>query len=66
MGIWRVRSSWLQNLAVRSIDISNNTASGNKLVVICNRTGMKFVSKFNDTLMVKFKLFELIKGVFNT
>eukprot|EP00983_Pelagomonas_calceolata_P055346 1144113-Pelagomonas_calceolata.AAC.11 len=67
MEIWRVRgSTQLHNLAVRSMIVFNSTPSGNKLVGIHNRMGMKLASKFNGTLMVKSKLFELIKGVFNT
>eukprot|EP00983_Pelagomonas_calceolata_P084082 1156293-Pelagomonas_calceolata.AAC.1 len=54
MGIWKVsRSTRLQNLAARSMIVFNNTPSGNKLVGVHNRVGMKLASKFNDTLMVK-------------
>eukprot|EP00983_Pelagomonas_calceolata_P036030 1127557-Pelagomonas_calceolata.AAC.1 len=68
MGIWRISGSTrLQNLAVRSMIVFNSTSSGNRLVGVHNRMGMKLASKFNGTLMVK--LFELIinydKGVFN-
>eukprot|EP00983_Pelagomonas_calceolata_P070290 1150728-Pelagomonas_calceolata.AAC.1 len=56
------RGYGLQNLAVRSIIFFNNTPSGYKLVGVHNRMGMKLASKYNGTLMVKSKLFELIKG----
>eukprot|EP00983_Pelagomonas_calceolata_P122955 1160955-Pelagomonas_calceolata.AAC.6 len=63
MGIWRVtRSTWLQNLAVRSFLIFNGTPSGIKLIGTCNKKGMKFASKFNGTLVVKSQLFKLVKG----
>eukprot|EP00983_Pelagomonas_calceolata_P083939 1156258-Pelagomonas_calceolata.AAC.4 len=66
MGIWRVRgSSRLQNLAVRGLIVFKSTPSGNKLVSLHDRMGMKFMSKFIGTLMVKPKLFGLIKGVLN-
>eukprot|EP00983_Pelagomonas_calceolata_P038182 1136701-Pelagomonas_calceolata.AAC.1 len=65
MGIWRVSgSTWPQHLAVRSMIVFDSTPSGNKLVGIHNRMGMKFPSKFSGPLMVKSKLFELVKGVF--
>eukprot|EP00983_Pelagomonas_calceolata_P039397 1137170-Pelagomonas_calceolata.AAC.1 len=42
MGIWRVTgSTQLQILAVRSICVFNCMSSGNKLVGILNRVGMK-------------------------
>eukprot|EP00983_Pelagomonas_calceolata_P012475 400182-Pelagomonas_calceolata.AAC.1 len=41
-----------------------STPSGNKLVAVHNRMGMKLASKFNATT-VKSKLFVLVKGVFN-
>eukprot|EP00983_Pelagomonas_calceolata_P038780 1136917-Pelagomonas_calceolata.AAC.5 len=67
MGIWRVSASTrLQNLTVRSMIVFNSTPSGNKLVDVQNRMGMKLASKFNGTLMVKPNLFELTKGVCNT
>eukprot|EP00983_Pelagomonas_calceolata_P014026 449207-Pelagomonas_calceolata.AAC.4 len=54
MGIWRVtRSTWPKNLAVKSYIVSNSTPSGNKLVGIHKRMGMKSVSKVNGTLVVK-------------
>eukprot|EP00983_Pelagomonas_calceolata_P020310 641034-Pelagomonas_calceolata.AAC.1 len=66
MGIWRVcGSTRFQNLAVRSMIVLNSMPSGNKLVGVHNRVGMKLASKFIGALMVKSKLFELIKGVFN-
>eukprot|EP00983_Pelagomonas_calceolata_P095377 1158005-Pelagomonas_calceolata.AAC.7 len=40
-------------------------SSGNKLVGVHYRMGMKFESKFNGTLVVKSMLFELFKGVLN-
>eukprot|EP00983_Pelagomonas_calceolata_P003317 107621-Pelagomonas_calceolata.AAC.3 len=62
MGIWRVTGSTrLQNLAVRSITVFNSASSGNKLVGILNRMGMKFVSKFNGTLMVQSQLLKLVQ-----
>eukprot|EP00983_Pelagomonas_calceolata_P026939 846244-Pelagomonas_calceolata.AAC.2 len=46
MGIWRVTGSTrLHNLAVRSMIVLNSTPSGNKLVGIPNRMGVKFASK---------------------
>eukprot|EP00983_Pelagomonas_calceolata_P024443 770611-Pelagomonas_calceolata.AAC.1 len=54
MGIWRVTGSTrLENLAVRSITVFHSTSSGNKLVCILNRMGMKFPSKFIGSLMVQ-------------
>eukprot|EP00983_Pelagomonas_calceolata_P124469 1161110-Pelagomonas_calceolata.AAC.1 len=54
MGIWRViGSTRLQNLTVRCVVVFNNTPSGNKLVCLNNRTGMKFESKFNGTVVVQ-------------
>eukprot|EP00983_Pelagomonas_calceolata_P020996 659704-Pelagomonas_calceolata.AAC.1 len=64
MGIWRVTgSSRLHNLAVRSIIAFNSKPSGNKLVGIHNRMGMKFASSFIGALVVKSQLFKLVKGV---
>eukprot|EP00983_Pelagomonas_calceolata_P115857 1160245-Pelagomonas_calceolata.AAC.2 len=64
MGIWRViGSTRLHNLAARSILVFNSTPSGNKLVGIHNRMGMKFASKLIGTTVVKPQLFKLIKGV---
>uniref|UniRef100_A0A6S8PPB3 Uncharacterized protein n=1 Tax=Dunaliella tertiolecta TaxID=3047 RepID=A0A6S8PPB3_DUNTE len=64
MGIWRViGSTRLHNLAARSILVFNSTPSGNKLVGIHDRMGMKFASKFIGALMVKSQLFKLVKGV---
>eukprot|EP00983_Pelagomonas_calceolata_P075559 1153067-Pelagomonas_calceolata.AAC.4 len=66
MGIWKVSGTTrLKNLAVRSVIVFNSAPSGNKLVGTQNRMCMKHASKFNGMLMVKSKLFELIKGVFN-
>eukprot|EP00983_Pelagomonas_calceolata_P068801 1150093-Pelagomonas_calceolata.AAC.1 len=63
MGILRVTgSTWLHNLAVTSILVFNSTPSGNKLVGIHNRMGMKFASKFIGAL-VKSQLFKLVKDV---
>eukprot|EP00983_Pelagomonas_calceolata_P050709 1142093-Pelagomonas_calceolata.AAC.1 len=45
--------------------VFNSAPSGNKLVGVHNRMGMKLASKFNGMLMVKSELSELIKGVFN-
>eukprot|EP00983_Pelagomonas_calceolata_P084657 1156398-Pelagomonas_calceolata.AAC.2 len=60
MGIWRVTgSTQLQNLAGRSIIVFDSTLSGDKLVGIRNRMGMKFASQFNGMLVVKSQLFEL-------
>eukprot|EP00983_Pelagomonas_calceolata_P129341 1161598-Pelagomonas_calceolata.AAC.2 len=39
------------------------TTSGNKLVGILNRMGMKFANNFNGTLVVKSQLFEVAKGM---
>eukprot|EP00983_Pelagomonas_calceolata_P007317 238682-Pelagomonas_calceolata.AAC.1 len=45
MGIWRViGSAQLHNLAARSILVLNSTPSGNELVGIHDRMGMKFAS----------------------
>eukprot|EP00983_Pelagomonas_calceolata_P023856 751174-Pelagomonas_calceolata.AAC.1 len=45
MGIWGVTgSTQLQNLAVKISLVFSSTPSGNKLVGICNRMGMKFAS----------------------
>eukprot|EP00983_Pelagomonas_calceolata_P099118 1158423-Pelagomonas_calceolata.AAC.8 len=64
MGIWRVTdSTWFHNLAVRSIIVFISTSSGNKLVSIQNRVGMKFTSKFIGAVVVKSQLFKLVKGV---
>eukprot|EP00983_Pelagomonas_calceolata_P064047 1147953-Pelagomonas_calceolata.AAC.2 len=60
MGIWRViGSARLHNLAARSIPVFNSTPSGNKLVGIHDRMGMKFASKFIGGLVVKSQLFKL-------
>eukprot|EP00983_Pelagomonas_calceolata_P011524 372377-Pelagomonas_calceolata.AAC.1 len=62
MGIWRVNeSTWLQNLAVRSITVSHSTSSCSKLMGILNRMGMEFLSKCMDPLMVQSKLFKLVQ-----
>eukprot|EP00983_Pelagomonas_calceolata_P016103 509229-Pelagomonas_calceolata.AAC.4 len=64
MGIWRViGSAWLHNLAARSILAFNSTPSGNELVGILDRMGMKCLSKFIGALMVQSQLFKLFKGV---
>eukprot|EP00983_Pelagomonas_calceolata_P076306 1153372-Pelagomonas_calceolata.AAC.2 len=58
MGVWRLTgSTWLQNLAVRSVFVLNGmpTCSGNKFVGIFNRTGIQFASKFHSTLVVRYK-----------
>eukprot|EP00983_Pelagomonas_calceolata_P023959 754313-Pelagomonas_calceolata.AAC.3 len=50
MGIWRLSGSTrLRNLAVRSIIAFNSTPSGNKLVGVHNRMGMKLASKSCNT-----------------
>eukprot|EP00983_Pelagomonas_calceolata_P095741 1158047-Pelagomonas_calceolata.AAC.2 len=50
MGIWRViGSTRLLSLAVRSILVFNSTPSGNKLVGVHNRMGVKLESKFSGT-----------------
>eukprot|EP00983_Pelagomonas_calceolata_P003305 107262-Pelagomonas_calceolata.AAC.1 len=67
MGIWRVSGSTrFQKLAVKSMIMKtkivfNSMPSSDKLVGAHNRMGMKLASKFNGTMMVKSKLFELIK-----
>eukprot|EP00983_Pelagomonas_calceolata_P056315 1144543-Pelagomonas_calceolata.AAC.1 len=64
IGIWKVTGSTrLQNLAVRSITVCHSTSSGNKLVCILNRMGMKSFSKFIGSLMVQSKLCKLIQGM---
>eukprot|EP00983_Pelagomonas_calceolata_P055568 1144208-Pelagomonas_calceolata.AAC.9 len=63
MGIMRVIGSRLHNLAARSFLVFDSTPSGNKLVSIHNRTGMKFASKFIGVLAAKSQLFKLVKGV---
>eukprot|EP00983_Pelagomonas_calceolata_P038838 1136940-Pelagomonas_calceolata.AAC.1 len=64
MGIWRVTGSTrLHNLAARSNLVFNSTPSGNKLVGIHNRMGMKFASKFIGALVGKFQRLKLVKGV---
>eukprot|EP00983_Pelagomonas_calceolata_P030131 944059-Pelagomonas_calceolata.AAC.1 len=64
MGIWRVTgSTHLHNQSAGSNIVFNSTPSGNKLVGIQNRMGMKFASKFIGALMVKLHLFKLVKGV---
>eukprot|EP00983_Pelagomonas_calceolata_P122321 1160896-Pelagomonas_calceolata.AAC.3 len=50
---------------MRSIIVFNSTPSGNKLVGINNRMGMKFASKFNGMLVVQSQSFKLIKGMLN-
>eukprot|EP00983_Pelagomonas_calceolata_P115112 1160159-Pelagomonas_calceolata.AAC.6 len=56
MVIWRVTGSTrLQSLAMRSNFVFNGTPSGNKFVGIRNSTGMKLVSKFIGTLVIKFQ-----------
>eukprot|EP00983_Pelagomonas_calceolata_P069512 1150389-Pelagomonas_calceolata.AAC.1 len=63
MGIRRVTGSTrLHNLAVKSILVFNSTPSGNKLVGIQNRMGMRFASKFIGALVVKSQLLKLVKG----
>eukprot|EP00983_Pelagomonas_calceolata_P087567 1156980-Pelagomonas_calceolata.AAC.13 len=60
MGIWRViGSAQLHNLAARSTLVFNSTPSGNKLVGIHDRMGMKFASKFIGAVVVKSQLFKL-------
>eukprot|EP00983_Pelagomonas_calceolata_P124758 1161139-Pelagomonas_calceolata.AAC.7 len=52
--IWKVTGSiQLQSLDVRSIFVFKSTPSGNKLVVLHNRMGMKFASMFNGALVVQ-------------
>eukprot|EP00983_Pelagomonas_calceolata_P072963 1151955-Pelagomonas_calceolata.AAC.1 len=64
MGIWRVTGSTrLHNLAVTNIFVFNSMPSGNKLVGIHNRMGIKFASKFIGALVVKSQLFKLVKGM---
>eukprot|EP00983_Pelagomonas_calceolata_P115587 1160217-Pelagomonas_calceolata.AAC.6 len=53
-----------QNMAARSITFINSTFSGNKLVGILYRMGIKSVSKFNGTLVVKSQLFRLVECMF--
>eukprot|EP00983_Pelagomonas_calceolata_P097255 1158224-Pelagomonas_calceolata.AAC.2 len=56
MEIWRVSGGTRpQNMAVRSITVINSTPSGNKLVGILYRMGMKSVCEFNGTLVVKYQ-----------
>eukprot|EP00983_Pelagomonas_calceolata_P127086 1161366-Pelagomonas_calceolata.AAC.1 len=63
MGIWTVGgSTLLRKLAVRRMIVFSSTPSGNELVGLHNRMGMKLASKLYGTLIVKSKLFELIKG----
>eukprot|EP00983_Pelagomonas_calceolata_P045112 1139561-Pelagomonas_calceolata.AAC.1 len=53
MGFWRVTgSTQLQNLAVRKY-FYNSAPSGDKLVGILNRMGMKFASKLHGTLVAQ-------------
>eukprot|EP00983_Pelagomonas_calceolata_P052297 1142788-Pelagomonas_calceolata.AAC.2 len=53
VGIWRVTgSAWLHNLAAKSIRVFSSTPSGNKLVGVHNRVGMKFTSKLNGTQLL--------------
>eukprot|EP00983_Pelagomonas_calceolata_P122074 1160871-Pelagomonas_calceolata.AAC.4 len=64
MRIWRViKSTRINNLAARSILVFNSTPSGNKLVGIHDRMGMKFASEFIGALVIKSQLFKLVKGV---
>eukprot|EP00983_Pelagomonas_calceolata_P040646 1137708-Pelagomonas_calceolata.AAC.2 len=51
-------------MAARGITVINSTPSGNKLVGILYRTGMKSVSKFNGTSVVKSQLFKLVECMF--
>eukprot|EP00983_Pelagomonas_calceolata_P073264 1152063-Pelagomonas_calceolata.AAC.2 len=61
MGIRRViGSTQLHNLAAISILIFH---SGNKLVGMHKRMGMKFASKFIATLAVNSQLFKLVEDV---
>eukprot|EP00983_Pelagomonas_calceolata_P078653 1154329-Pelagomonas_calceolata.AAC.1 len=48
-----IGSTRLHNLAARNNLVFNCTPSGNKLVGIHNRMGMKFASKFIGALVVK-------------
>eukprot|EP00983_Pelagomonas_calceolata_P004499 145920-Pelagomonas_calceolata.AAC.1 len=48
-----------------SMIVFDSMPGGNKLVGVHNRMGMKLASKSNGMFIVKSKLFELIKGVFN-
>eukprot|EP00983_Pelagomonas_calceolata_P035569 1113139-Pelagomonas_calceolata.AAC.1 len=60
MGIWRVGgSTQLHDLAARSILVFNSTPSGDNLVGIHDRMGMKFASKFISALVVKSQLLKL-------
>eukprot|EP00983_Pelagomonas_calceolata_P009896 320251-Pelagomonas_calceolata.AAC.1 len=60
MGIWRViGSTRLHDLAARSNLVFNSTPSGNKLVGMHDRMGIKFASKFIGALVVKSQLFKL-------
>eukprot|EP00983_Pelagomonas_calceolata_P080532 1155183-Pelagomonas_calceolata.AAC.2 len=62
MGIWGdTGSTRLQDLAERSITVFHSTSSGDKLVSILNRMGMKFLSNFIGPLMVQSKLFNWFK-----
>eukprot|EP00983_Pelagomonas_calceolata_P058020 1145328-Pelagomonas_calceolata.AAC.5 len=64
MGIWRViGSTWLHYLTVRSIVVFNSMPSGNNLVGIHDRMGMKFARKFIGALLVKSQLFKMVEGV---
>eukprot|EP00983_Pelagomonas_calceolata_P110145 1159636-Pelagomonas_calceolata.AAC.6 len=54
MGIWRFTGSIrLQVQAVRSINVSKSSPSGNKLVGIPFRMSMKLTGKLNGTLVVQ-------------
>eukprot|EP00983_Pelagomonas_calceolata_P011241 361459-Pelagomonas_calceolata.AAC.1 len=48
-------------MAEGSITVINSTPSGNKLVGITYRMGLKSVSKFNGTLVDKSQLFKLVE-----
>eukprot|EP00983_Pelagomonas_calceolata_P078376 1154238-Pelagomonas_calceolata.AAC.2 len=57
MEIWRVSgSTQLQNLAARNMIVFNSTPSGNKLVGVHDRMGMKFASIFNGALVFQSQL----------
>eukprot|EP00983_Pelagomonas_calceolata_P102658 1158832-Pelagomonas_calceolata.AAC.2 len=43
--------------------IFNSTPSGNKLVGILNRVGLKLVGKLNGTLLVQTQLFQLVRSM---
>eukprot|EP00983_Pelagomonas_calceolata_P065641 1148670-Pelagomonas_calceolata.AAC.1 len=63
VGIGRVTGSTrIQSLAVRSITAFNSMPSGNKLVSMRNRMGMKSVSEFSS-LVVKSQSSKLVNGM---